>query len=225
MYTVHVLLLIGFGLVVGFISAIPIGAVQLEVMKKAINGHLKPAILVAFGSVTSDFIYGVLILFGFGFFLHYPKVQILTYSLGIIVIIALLYRSYREYKHIPPRINTHITYDKKTSYLTGFTIAITNPSIVVWWVISYKLLLDLSLFETMTIPLKAAFLIACCSGLAGYLILIALIMNRWQESISTRVLDRMNVAIMVLLVFVVIYFSVNLYGFITNTTTAQISII
>jgi threonine/homoserine/homoserine lactone efflux protein len=218
MYTIHIFFLFAFGLFIGFISSIPVGAVQLEVIKKAINGHLKPAISVALGSVTSDFIYGVLVLFGIGGFLHYPKVQIFTYSLGILVIIALLYRSYREHKHIPPSHKPHIQYKKRTSFLTGLTIAITNPGMIVWWVIGYKLLLDLQLFETMSVPLKATFLVACCTGLAGYLTLIAFMMNKLQESISDRLLDKMNIVIMILLVFVVIYFSFKLYGLITNTT-------
>ncbi len=218
MYAIHVFFLFAFGLFIGFISSIPVGAVQLEVIKKAINGHLKPAISVALGSVTSDFIYGVLVLFGIGKFLHYHNVQIFTYSLGIFVIIALLYRSYREHKHMPPHIKTHIQYKKRTSFLTGFTIAITNPGMIVWWVIGYKLLLDLKLFDTMNAPLKATFLIACCIGLVGYLSLIALMMNKLQESISDSLLDKMNIIIMILLMFVIIYFSFKLYGLLTNTT-------
>ncbi|MGQ9843730.1 MAG: LysE family translocator [Spirochaetota bacterium] len=217
MYTIHMFFLFAFGLFIGFISSIPVGAVQLEVIKKAINGHLKPAISVALGSVTSDFIYGILVLFGIGGFLHYPKVQIFTYSLGILVIIALLYRSYREHKHIPPSYKPHIQYRKRTSYLTGFTIAITNPGMIVWWVIGYKLLLDLSLFNVMTVPIKIVFLLSCCIGLAGYLTLIAFMMNRLQESISDKLLDKMNIVIMILLMFVIIYFAFKLYGLVTNT--------
>jgi hypothetical protein len=89
---------------------------------------------------------------------------------------------------------------------------------IVWWVIGYKLLLDLELFEVMTIPLKATFLVACCTGLAGYLTLIAFMMNRLQESISDKLLDRMNIVIMILLVFVIIYFAFKLYGLVTNTS-------
>lgn len=217
MYTIHIFFLFAFGLFIGFISSIPVGAVQLEVIKKAINGHLKPAISVALGSVTSDFIYGVLVLFGIGGFLHYPKVQIFTYSLGILVICALLYRSYREHKHIPPAHKSHIQYRKRTSFLTGFTIAITNPGMIVWWVIGYKLLLDLSLFNVMTVPIKIVFLLSCCIGLAGYLTLIAFMMNRLQESISDKLLDKMNIVIMILLMFVIIYFAFKLYGLVTNT--------
>lgn len=219
MYTIHIFFLFAFGLFIGFVSSVPVGAVQLEVIKKAINGHLKPAISVALGSVTSDLFYGILVLFGIGNFLHQHDVQVVTYSLGIVVIIALLYRSYREHKHIPPHLKTHIHYKKRTSFLTGFTIAITNPGMIVWWVIGYKLLLDLALFNAMNVPLKITFLIACCSGLAGYLILMAFMINKMQESISDKLLDRMNIVIMFLLVLVIIYFGIQLIGLITNTST------
>ena len=39
--------LIGFSMFLGFLSAIPVGAVQVDVAKKAINGHLLPALAVA----------------------------------------------------------------------------------------------------------------------------------------------------------------------------------
>ena len=57
-----IILTILFGMLLGLVSSIPVGAVQLEVIKKTINGHIKPAIAIACGSATSDFIYGILTL-------------------------------------------------------------------------------------------------------------------------------------------------------------------
>jgi threonine/homoserine/homoserine lactone efflux protein len=69
-YLLKLALTVLFGLALGAISSIPVGAVQLVVIKKALNHQIKPAIAVACGSMTSDFIYGALTLFGFGSFLH-----------------------------------------------------------------------------------------------------------------------------------------------------------
>jgi len=219
----HIGMLILYGIFIGFISSIPVGAVQLEVIKKAIGGHLKPAISVAMGSVTSDFIYGVLVLFGLAPFLQQKNFQIIVYSLGVIVLSFLLYRSYREHRHIPPAHAPHITYRKRTSFLTGFTIAITNPGMIVWWIVGYRLLLDLGLFDEMTIVIRSIFLLSCCLGLGGYLSFVALLLNRVQESLSDKLLDRMNIIIMVLLTFVIVYFFLKLVTILFNVDIAFIS--
>jgi threonine/homoserine/homoserine lactone efflux protein len=70
-----------FGVILGFLSSIPVGAVQLEVIKRTINGQKKPAIATALGSATSDLIYGLLALFGLGDFLLHKDFQLLIYSL------------------------------------------------------------------------------------------------------------------------------------------------
>ncbi len=223
MFYAHIGMLILYGIFIGFISSIPVGAVQLEVIKKAIGGHLKPAISVAMGSVTSDFIYGVLVLFGLAPFLQQKNFQIIVYSLGVIVLSFLLYRSYREHRHIPPAHAPHITYRKRTSFLTGFTIAITNPGMIVWWIVGYRLLLDLGLFDEMTICIRSIFLLSCCFGLGGYLSFVALLLNRVQESLSDKLLDRMNIIIMVLLTFVIVYFFLKLLTILFNVHIAFIS--
>lgn len=210
MFYANICVLILYGIFIGFISSIPVGAVQLEVIKKSIAGHLKPAISVAIGSVTSDFIYGVLVLFGLAPFLQQKNFQIVVYSLGVIVLSFLLYRSYREHMHIPPAHAPHITYRKRTSFLTGFTIAITNPGMIVWWIVGYRLLLDLGLFDEMTICIRSIFLLSCCFGLGGYLSFVALLLNKVQESLSDKLLDRMNIIIMVLLSSVIVYFFLKL---------------
>ncbi len=116
--------LIGFSMFLGFLSAIPVGAVQVDVAKKAINGHLLPALAVAAGSVTSDFIYGTMTLFGIGHFLVLKQSQIVIYSLGILVLSFLLYRSYQEYRHVCHPEDSPLVYKKRFS----FSRASASPS-------------------------------------------------------------------------------------------------
>ncbi|HDL21071.1 MAG TPA: hypothetical protein ENH30_07325 [Nitrospirae bacterium] len=40
--------------VMGFISAVPVGAVQIEVARRAVTGHLRAAIVVVIGSLVAD---------------------------------------------------------------------------------------------------------------------------------------------------------------------------
>ncbi len=214
-YIHHIVITVLFGMFIGFVSSIPVGAVQLEVIKKSINGHIKPAIATACGSATSDLIYGVLTLFGFGNFLLHREFQVIIYSLGIIVLSFLFYKSVRERNYMldPDR---QVTYKKRLSFLSGFTIAITNPGMIIWWLIGYKLYLDLGLFPEVGLEIKSIFVISGCFGLGGYLIMIASILHRVKKTISEKFLYRTNFFLMVLMAFIILYFILKLLGIIFN---------
>ncbi|MFH0975636.1 MAG: LysE family transporter [Spirochaetota bacterium] len=210
------ILLIIIGLIMGFLSSIPVGAVQLEVAKKAINGHLIPAIAIAVGSATSDFIYGVLTLFGLGGFLFHIEFKIGVYILGIIVLLFLFIRSMKEYRRGIVYYEKRLVYKKRISFLTGFTIAITNPGMIIWWIIGFKIFIDFDIFNTITPLIKIIFIISGCAGLVGYLIFIATILNKMQQSVSKKFLHRMNLYLMVLLGILISYFLIKLIFIIFN---------
>ncbi len=210
------LLLVVIGLIMGFISSIPVGAVQLEVAKKAINGHLMPAIAIAIGSATSDLIYGVLTLFGLGGFLFHKEFKIGVYIIGIIVLLFLFLRSLIEYKRGVIQYDKRLVYKKRISFFTGFTIAITNPGMIIWWIIGFKLFIDLELFETITPLIKMTFILSGCAGLVGYLIFIATILNMMQQSVSKKFLHRMNIYLLIFLFILILYFIFKLISLIFN---------
>jgi len=203
-------------MILGFLSSMPVGAVQLEVAKKAINGHLMPAILVAIGSATSDLIYGILTLFGLGGFLFHKEFKIGTYIVGIIVLSFLFLRSQNEHRHGIIRRDNRLVYTKRVSFLSGFSIAITNPGMIIWWIVGFKIFIDLELFDTITPLIKMIFILSGCAGLVGYLIFIASILHRMQQSVSDKFLHRMNKYLMGLLIFLIIYFTVKLIFVIIN---------
>lgn len=200
-----ILLTILFGMLLGLVSSIPVGAVQLEVIKKSINGHIKPAIATACGSATSDLIYGILTLYGFGHFIMNRQFQAGIYFLGILVLSFLLYRALRERKYMLQH-DHGVKYKKRLSFLSGFTIAITNPGMIIWWLIGFKIYVDLGLFAEVGPAIRAIFILSGCLGLGGYLILMAFFLHRVKKTISERFLFRTNVFLMVLLAGIIMYF-------------------
>lgn len=215
-YIVNFLVVIFIGIIIGFLSSMPIGAVQVEVAKKAINGHFMPAILIALGSATSDFIYGVLTLFGLGDFLFHKKFQIVVYIIGLIVLVFLFSRSLKEHKHGILQEKKKLVYTKRLSFLTGFTIAVTNPGMIIWWIVGYKIFLDITLFETISPVIKFVFILSGCAGLVGYLCFLATLLHRMQQSFSDRFIHRMNIFLMILLAVLIIYFAIKLVSIIFN---------
>lgn len=204
-----------FGVFLGFISSIPVGAVQLEVIKKTINGHKKPAIATACGSATSDFIYGMLALFGLGDFLLHKDFLIVIYSLGVVVLTYLVFKSYRERDYMLHR-EKRIHYGKRLSFLTGFTIAITNPGMIIWWLVGFRLFADLELFPVIAGPVRALFVVSGAFGLCLYLTLLAIILHRYKKSFSEKFLYRTNTFLMVILVVLILYFITKLVGLLGN---------
>jgi len=206
---------IAFGVFLGFMSSIPVGAVQLEVIKKTINGHKKPAIATAMGSATSDFLYGILALFGFGDFLLHKDFQIVIYCLGVIVLSYLVYKSFRERDYML-HTEKRIRYGKRLSFITGFTIAITNPGMIIWWFVGFRLFADLGLFAAINLPIRALFVFSGAFGLGLYLTLVATILHRYQESFSEKFLYRANTFLMVILTVLILYFIAKLLNLCAN---------
>lgn len=214
-YILKLIATVLFGSVLGFMTSIPVGAVQLEVIKKTINGHKKPAIATAMGSALSDLLYGMLALFGFGDYLLHKDFQLFIYSMGIIVLSYLIYKSYKEREYMLHE-EKQVRYGKRLSLLTGFTIAITNPGMIIWWFVGFKLFADLNMFEVMTPAIKTLFVFSGAFGLALYLTLEAIILHRYQKSFSEKFLYRANTFLMVILAFLISYFAVKVVSLLFN---------
>lgn len=217
-FALKILATVIIGMILGIISMIPIGAVQLQVIKKALKGHLRAAIMTSFGSVTSDLIYGLLVLFGFGAFIMEKQYQIILYSLGLVLLIGILIKMYRE-RHKPARSTDDSTpkYQGRLSFVSGFSIAIANPGMIIWWIIGYHFFLNLGLFEQVTTTIKIIFLLSACIGLGGYLIIVTLVVYKLKMSFSEKALRRINFFIFGLFAVLIIYFIFMLVRLILNT--------
>lgn len=203
-YTIVVL----YGLVLGLVSAVPIGAVQVQVVKAALHGNRRGAVSMAFGSGTSDFIYGILTLFGFGHFMMSPGFQLFFYIVGASVLVFILYRTIRELRH-GGAVRDPVIHGKnrrRRGFATGFTLAITNPGIVIWWIVGFKIFLDFGLFTEVTVPLRIAFVLSGAGGLACYLLILAVTIARIHRDIPERAFQRMNLALVIVLAVVTLYF-------------------
>jgi threonine/homoserine/homoserine lactone efflux protein len=148
-------------------------------------------------------------LFGLGDFLMSSRFQIFLYIVGVAVLSYLLYHTVREYRrHIPSNDPSHDLKNNshRIGFLTGFTLAITNPGIVIWWIVGFKIFVDFEVVASVTMPLKLAFVLSGASGLMGYLVLLIMIIHRIHRNISDSVFRKMNLALIVVLVAVVLYF-------------------
>ncbi len=206
--------LIVFGLVLGFLSAIPVGAVQIEVVKRAVSGRMREAFLMALGSGTSDFLYGAVTLLGFGDLLFTRRNTMVIYMIGVVVMGVLLWQTIGDIRKERAgddagRINT-----RRFPFAAGFVIAVTNPAIMAWWVVGFRVFFDLGFFSVATFWIRLLFVISGCTGLVGYLALLATALHRKRQSIPGHVIRVLNTILAVLLGLLFVYFAVRLVQYI-----------
>jgi threonine/homoserine/homoserine lactone efflux protein len=201
------LLFVFLAYIMGFVAAIPIGAVQIEVVKRSLNDHFGPALIVVLGSVLCNILYGVVAFFGLAPFLR-DRTVVAIFELaaaGILSILALF--ALRQSRSPGGRkINRGVLKSKNLSFFTGFSLAVTNPMMILWWLIGARIVTDLGLIRTFSPATSVMFICFGALGLASYSIILATVLHRVKKSISTIFLRRINFSLGMVLVFLCGYF-------------------
>jgi threonine/homoserine/homoserine lactone efflux protein len=183
------LFLLAMGL--GFVTAIPIGGSQIEAAKRAIHGHLGTALMVVLGSVSSDIMYGVIALFGIAPFLDIPWVMAGFSAVGAVVLWILAYITLRESKKPHQvRLGMSSLKSRRRAYVTGFSLAVTNPPMILTWLYGVALAKHLGLATPFTTQAKAIFIGGGALGLGAYLAGLSLVMFRIKHFIPLRAIGR-----------------------------------
>ncbi len=194
----------------GFMTAIPIGATQIEIAKRSLNNHLRAAYMVAAGSVSSDVMYGVIALFGVAPFLE-NKMVVAIFGLAATVILWLLaFFTFRSGAKANMLELTHATLkSKRVSFVTGFSLAVTNPMMIVWWLIGVKIIKDAGLVSKFDANASLMFLMMAALGLCSYLITLANILHWAKNFISNDMMKKVNYGLGVVLVLLSFYFLIS----------------
>jgi threonine/homoserine/homoserine lactone efflux protein len=183
------LFLLAFGL--GFLAAIPVGGSQIEMAKRAVHGHLRAAGMVIVGSVSSDVLYGTVALFGVAPFLDNRWVLAAFSAAGALLLWLLAVLTIRESRK-PPELDAERSALKshRWAYLTGFSLAFSNPQMMVSWLLGVALAKRIGIASPFPLAGKALFIAGGACGLAGYLALLGLVMYRVKHYIPLHALGR-----------------------------------
>jgi threonine/homoserine/homoserine lactone efflux protein len=187
--------------VLGFLAAIPIGASQIEVARRALGGFLASALVVVAGSISSDFMYGAIALYGLAPILQQPVVEAIFWLVNAAVILVFAIIMLRESKSgSNPKMGldslrgedqkaaissqpTRLA-NRRIAYFTGFSLAFTNPMMIAWWLLAARLLKDVGISMELTNTSRLFFLAAGCLGIGSYLSLLAITIHRRHKSFS-----------------------------------------
>lgn len=175
----------------GFLAAIPIGASQIEAAKRALHGHLGSGLMVVAGSVSSDVVYGTVAMFGIAPLLRVHAVMASFNAVGAVVLWFLSWRTLRESrKPHEVRLASTSLKSKHLSYMTGFSLAFSNPPMVLTWLYGAAIARQLGLVTQFTLESKLLFIGGGVLGLATYLSGLTLFIFRVKHFIPLKSLGR-----------------------------------
>ena len=201
------LLFIISAFLMGFVAAIPVGPVQIEVMKRSINGHLKSSFMVIVGAFLSDIVYGAIAFYGIAPFLRERMVMAVFWLCGgiILIFLGVLTVSNSLRAHVFDRNSKHLK-KKRWAFIGGLSLSGTNPMMVLWWLLAARLFFDLGLIREFTPEVAAFFLIAGGIGLASYLAVLSLVLYWAKRYISESKIRHINLGFGIVLLFIAGYF-------------------
>ncbi len=180
---------LAFGL--GFLTAMPIGGSQIEAAKRAMYGHLKSAFLVVLGSVASDTTYGLIALFGLAPFLRLRWVTAAFNVAGALVLWGLAFFTLRESRR-PPAVRLESAWLTRMghSFVTGYSLAVTNPQMVLTWLWGAAFAHRLGLLDTASAAARVVFVAGGVLGLGSYLTALSLTVRRMRHFIRPHTISR-----------------------------------
>jgi threonine/homoserine/homoserine lactone efflux protein len=190
----------------GFLAAIPIGATQIEIARRAIADQTVAALMIVAGSVLSDAVYGAIALFGLAPFFRHRGVEAGFGLVGAALLLVLAYLAYRHIGDVEtgPKPSRAVN-SLPLSFATGFSLAVTNPPIMIWWLVGVKIARDLGLAGNFGPGHAAAFVGFGALGIGSYLLLLTFVLHRVKHMISPVVQRRVHIVMTVLLVGLALY--------------------
>ncbi|MGC8653437.1 MAG: LysE family translocator [Candidatus Kryptoniota bacterium] len=193
--------------VMGFITAIPVGATQIEIAKRSLHGQLMPAFMVVLGSVSSDVMYGVIAFFGLAPFMKSKTVEAGFELGGALILLVLAYLTFKQSKtnYILDEPDA-ILKSKHISLITGFSLAVTNPMMIFWWLLEAQIVKEIGLVVDFNTTIAAIFLLAAGFGLASYLCALAATLHWAKKFLSVNLMKKLNHMLGIFLILLAFYF-------------------
>src|SRR5574340_826924 len=172
----YLIILLISAYLMGCLAAIPAGPVQIEVVRRSVNGHLKASLMVVFGAFLADASYGFIAFFGIAPYLEKETVMAVFWLTGGLILTALGVMSIRHSLRKEEIIYTprHLK-KKRWAFLGGLSLSATNPMMLLWWLSGARIFKDIGLIKEFNADIAVSFLAAGSLGLASYLVALSVL--------------------------------------------------
>lgn len=159
--------------------------------KRAVLGHRRAAAMVVLGSVSSDIVYGTVALFGIAPYMEAPWVLAAFNAGGAIVLWILAFQTLRESRKPPDLMLQRSSLKSgRWAYVTGFSLAFSNPQMILSWLLGVTLAKHLGLASPFPASARALFVAGGALGLGCYLGLLGTVMYRVKRHVPMAALGR-----------------------------------
>ncbi len=193
--------------VMGFLTAIPVGATQIEIAKRSFAGHISAALMIVLGSAISDVLYGFIAFFGIAPFLKGKIVMALFWLMGSLILFILGIITLKHFKKTISISNENKRLKHKgLSFFVGFSLAVTNPMMIFWWITVADIEKKIGLIRIFTTHIYLAFLLFGGLGIASYLVSLSYLLGWAKKFISDKTERKINFALGVALFIIGFYF-------------------
>ena len=195
------------GFVLGILASAPIGACQIEVIKRSLHNHLLSALMVVAGSATPDVLYGLIAFFGFAPFLEHKDVVAVFGLVCTVLMWILAYFTLKQSAkpHIT-NMDMQILKSKRVGYVTGVLLSATNPLTIFYWLIGAKIVIDIKVINRFNSYTYVVFVLAGTLGMMTYLSALAFILHWVHKFISHTTIRRINFILGIILILLSVYF-------------------
>jgi len=191
----------------GCLAAVPVGPVQIDVIRRAINSNLKTSFMVILGAFLADLLYGFIAFFGIAPFLKQEKVMAVFWLAGGLILGFLgtlsILHGVKDQKNVKPP--EHLK-RKRWALMSGLTLSAANPVMMLWWLSGARIFQDIGLIEEFNTEIALSFLAAGSIGLASYLSGLSLFIYWAKKFITSKTLRRINIFFGILLILTALYF-------------------
>ncbi len=189
----------------GFLTALPIGTTHIEVAKRVINRHTTSAYMVIFGAIASDFMYGLITLFGIAPLFKDRFVEILLWFIG--AMIALILGIFTIIYGNDHNSNYNVKlFKSNASFVLGLTINIANPSMMAWWLFVLEFFKSLGVISEATFQAKMLLVLSALSGMiSSYALFVKFTEKFGSSNFESKYGDKITKAMGVLLILISIY--------------------
>jgi len=193
--------------IMGYFTAIPVGATQIEIAKRSLSGLTKASLMVVLGSALSDTMYGFIAFFGLAPFLKSEIVMSIFWLFASLILFALSVYTFLHYKKtFSVLAENDVIKNLRISFFTGFSLAVTNPMMIFWWLAVYQIQKDIGLIVHFNDLEKILFLLCGGLGIGSYLVTLTFVLKWAKNFLSEKVERRINITLAIALFIFGLYF-------------------
>lgn len=124
--------LVVYGMTIGVALAAPIGPINIEIIKRGIQGGYLKGWLVGLGALTADTVYAALIVSGLTPLADRPVLRVPLYLAGAVMLSWVGWSSLRSALRSDAIHQAEVPAGR-ASYVTGLLMAVFNPMGIVYW--------------------------------------------------------------------------------------------